>query len=68
MKKIWLTAYGFGKGLRVKCVGDNESGVFEINEDSDPREMRNSAGISISRAGGLLIPCNGDLILVLSVN
>ena len=52
--------------MRDKCVGGNESGIFEIDEDVGSEEKRNVGGISISRVGDLSISRTADFILLLS--
>ena len=56
-------AYGFGRCAWRNCVGDDESGVFEINENFGPKEKRNADGGAISHVGDLLISCTAGFIL-----
>ena len=58
--------YGFGRGLRVKCIGVNEKGIFEANKDFAPGEKRDVVGISISHVGDLLIYGSNSFISYLS--
>ena len=46
--------YNCGYGVRYKCVGGNENGIFEVSGDFWPREKRMVIGIAMSHFDGLM--------------
>ena len=57
------SAYRYGKCLRDKCVGGNERGVFETDEDFGSREKRRAVCISTSPVDYLSISVTDNYIL-----
>ena len=58
--------YGFGKGLRGKCIGRNEKGILRSMEILAQSAKREVIGVLISHVGDMLISVSYLCISLLS--
>ena len=62
----WRSHYGCGKGLRAKCIGGNENGIFGVNNDFGTDEKREVIGMLMPHLDYLLVSGSYDVIAYLS--